>query len=267
MTQSTKVGTENFKTGISVNLTNDYDKFKIIDGNRPPNPKHIIRLYNSIIENGLLCNPIIVNDKYEIIDGQHRFFASKKANISFFYIMVDDYGLKDVHTLNLNQKNWTKKDYMDGYADMGVESYSKLREFVEKNAEFNFHDCISFCSNISSANGSSFSSKVRRINNGLSNQNEVFEEGTWVGKDFLLAQEWASKISEIKDYFDGYNKSVFVGTMIIILQNESFNFNEFIGKLKIQPKALYDCANREQCKLMVENVYNYKRREKVSLRY
>lgn len=264
---STNVDIKNFKTGISVNLTNDYDRFKIIEGNRPPNPKHLNRLYNSILENGLLCNPIIVNANYEIIDGQHRFFASKKANISFFYIMVDDYGLKDVHTLNLNQKNWTKKDFMDGYAEMGSEAYIKLRDFVTKNPGFTFHDCISFCSNVSSSNSSSFTSKHRNENGNVSKLSEVFEEGTWKGKDFELAQEWADKISQLKDYFTGYNKSVFVGTMIIILQNESFNFNEFVNKVKIQPKALYDCANREQCKLMIENVYNYKRREKVSLRY
>jgi hypothetical protein len=253
-------------TGIKVYKSNNYDNFKIIEGNRPPNPKHVNRLYQSIVEHGLLCNPIIVNKKYEIIDGQHRYLACKKAGISVYYIMLDDYGLTDVHTLNLNQKNWTKKDFMDGYADMGEESYIKLRLFSQKNSDFAFTDCISLCSNNSTASGS-FMNQKNRQNDSVVKVSQSFEEGTWKGKDFELAQTWADKIREVKTYFDGYNKSVFVGTMVIMLQNKSFDFNEFMAKLKIQPKALYDCANREQCKLMIENVYNYRRREKVGLRY
>lgn len=255
-------------TGINVYVTNDYSKFKSIDGNRPPNPKHINRLYNSILDNGLLCNPIIVNRSYEIIDGQHRFFAAKKANISFYYIMLDGYTLADVHTLNLNQKNWTKKDFMEGYADMGEISYIKLRTFIENNADFSFTDSISLCSNKSTSSGSFANQKNRGVNgDSVMKMSQVFEEGTWKGRDFDIAQEWADKIRDFKQFFTGYNKSVFVGTMIQILQNENYNHKEFLGKLKTQTNALYDCANREQCKLMIENIYNFRRREKVSLRY
>jgi hypothetical protein len=253
-------------TGITVYSSKDYEKFKIIEGNRIANPKHVNRLYQSIMDNGLLCNPIIVNKKYEIIDGQHRFLAAKKADIKIFYIMLDDYNLSDVHTLNLNQKNWTKKDFMDGFADMGLESYIKLKAFCEKNSDFTFTDCIALCSNKSTANSSSISHK-NRLDNKAYNMSEVFEEGTWIGKDFDLAQKWAENIRETKKHFSGYNKSVFVGTMIIMLQNDSFEITEFLNKLSIQPKVLYDCANREQCKLMIENIYNYRRREKISLRY
>ena len=113
--------------------TNDLSVFNQIKGNRPPNPQHIRRLADSIKTNGILQNPIIVNEKMDVIDGQHRLLAAKEANSSVFYIVVDGYELNEVQVLNLNQKNWTSKDFLEGYADMGIESYVKLRNFYKEN--------------------------------------------------------------------------------------------------------------------------------------
>ena len=71
----------------------------------------------------------------------------------------------------------------------------------------------------------------------------------------------------IKTYYLGYNRSIFVGTMIGMLNNDKFDFNEFMHKLRLQPTALVDCANREQYKTLIEDIYNYKSRNKISLRY
>jgi hypothetical protein len=244
--------------------TNDLSIFKQIGGNRVPNPQHVKRLKTSIIENGMLCNPILVNEKMEVIDGQHRLLASKEAGSSVYYIILNGYSLSEVHTLNLNQKNWTKKDFMDGYADMGIESYAKLRQFVKKHEDFTFTDCIAFCSN-NTAHAPS-GNKSRLVNPELSTQ-EVFEEGTWKGKDFNLANEWAEKIRLIKPYYINYNRSTFVLTMIGMFKNEIFDYSEFMHKIRLQPKALVDCANREQQKLLIEEIYNFKSRNKVNLRY
>ena len=51
--------------------TNDYDIFQHIDGNRNVNKLHLKRLKESIHEEYIPV-PIVVNSKYQIIDGQHR---------------------------------------------------------------------------------------------------------------------------------------------------------------------------------------------------
>ena len=245
--------------------TNDLSIFKEISGNRVPNPQHIKRLKTSILQNGMLCNPILVNENYKVIDGQHRLLASKEANSFIYFIILNGYNLNQVHTLNLNQKNWTKKDFMDGYADMGIESYIKLREFIQINTDYNFTDCISLCSNVS-GNNNTTAQLNRLVNPELSNMN-IFEDGTWKGRDFELAQEWSEKIRLIKPYYLGYNKSIFVKTMITLFKNENFDYSEFMHKIRLQPKALVDCANVEQQKLLIEEIYNYKSRNKINLRY
>lgn len=121
------------------------------------------------------------------------------------------------------------------------------------------------CSNVT---GVTYNSIVQTLRNDkIIKVSEVFESGTWKGKDFDLAKEWANKIRMIKPYYLGYNRSTFVGTMIGLFQKENFDFNEFMHKLRLQPTALVDCANREQYKTLIEDIYNWKRSQKVNLRY
>lgn len=245
--------------------TSNLSIFKPIDGNRIPNLQHVKRLSDSIRVYGMKCNPILVNEKMEVIDGQHRLMAAKEANSFVYYIIIDGYSLDEVHTLNLNQKNWSKKDFMEGYANMGIESYIKLKNFVEKNDDYAFNDCIALCSNISASGGFQLSNQIRTET--TRNISEIFEKGTWKGKDFNIAQDWANKIRMIKPYYAGYSRSSFVGTIIMLLNNDKFDFNEFMHKLRIQPTALVDCANREQYRTLIEDIYNYRSRNKVNLRY
>ena len=236
--------------------TSDLTIFKQIDGNRVPNLQHVKRLADSIRVYGMKCNPILVNEQMEVIDGQHRLMAAKEAESFVYYIIVDGYSLNEVHTLNLNQKNWTKKDFMEGYAKMGLESYVKLKTFILKNDDFSLATCIGFCSNTTDSS-----------HNRLGKHTEAFEDGTWNGKNFELGQEWANKIRMIKPYYNGYNGASFVGTMITLFRNDKFDFNEFMHKLRLQPTALVDCVNREQYKTLIEDIYNYRSRNKINLRY
>jgi len=255
-----------FQSSQEVNTvykTNDLSVFNQIVGNRPPNPQHIRRLVGSIKENGVLQNPIIVNEKMDVIDGQHRLMAAKKSFSSIFYIVVKGYSLNEVQVLNINQKNWTKKDFMEGYADMGVEPYLKLRNFTRRNTAFNITDCIAMCSNKATSSGSDVNGKYR--GDVVMKMKEVFEEGTWVGRDFEEAQESANKLMMLKRFYSGYKRSTFVSTMLGLFQNENFDFTEFLGKLKLQ--KIEDCISVAQYKLLIEDIYNYRRREKVSLRY
>ncbi len=235
--------------------THDLSIFTQIDGNRVPNLQHIKRISDSIRVYGMKCNPILVNEKMEVIDGQHRLMAAKETKSFVYYIIVDGYKLDDVHTLNLNQKNWTKNDFMEGYANIGVKDYVMIRQFYRKNDDFKLIDCIALCSN-------------NTVNSGTTNNGQKpFENGDWKCKDLETAQEWASKIRMVKTYYSGYNRSSFIGTMIGLLKNHKFDFNEFMHKLRLQPTALVDCANREQYKTLIEDIYNYKSRNKISLRY
>ena len=79
---------------------------------------HINRLKKSMADN-YLFTVIIVNENYEIIDGQHRFDVIK-IKTPLHYIMCCGYGLNEVHILNQNSKTWNADDYATGYCNLGL---------------------------------------------------------------------------------------------------------------------------------------------------
>jgi len=246
--------------------TSDLSIFNQLKGNRPPNPQHIARLCASIEKNGVLQNPIIVNEHMDVIDGQHRLLAAEKSISSIYYMIVEGYGLNEVQVLNLNQKNWKMKDFMDGYADMGIESYLKLRNFMKDYSDFSISNCISLCSN-KTTTSSYRASTAYRSDRAPYNMSEVFEEGTWKGGDFILARNNADKLTMIKPYYDGYNRSNFVSSILGLLTKDNFDFNKFLSKVKSQSHKMYHCATVAQYKSLIEEIYNYRSKVKVNLRY
>ena len=250
---------------MKVNITQDLTIFKFLKGNRPPNPQHIKRLAASIKRYGMLINPILVNENHEIIDGQHRYLAAKETSSPIYYIIVSGYQLEQVHTLNMNQKNWTAKEFLHGYANMDLKDYIILRDFWQKHNWLRLTDAIALCSNTTGSN-----TQTLKINKSgrVENRSKDFKAGTWTVGDMQLAETNALKIKSIEPFFqDGYNDSRFIGTMLTLFNNEKFSHDTFIQKLKLQRTALTKCTNREQYKLLIEDIYNFKNRNKVNLRY
>ena len=69
-----------------INYTSNYGMFKFLDQNRETMDKHIADLAASIKESGQI-HAIVVNDKFEIIDGQNRFKACKLLGVPVMYII------------------------------------------------------------------------------------------------------------------------------------------------------------------------------------
>jgi len=111
--------------------TTDYKIFKSVKGNRKVNARHVERLTASVADNNMLeTNPIIVNDKMEIIDGQHRLAAASALAVPIFYVILPLADLGQVQLMNANMKPWSMEDYLDSYISMGNAHYKKLREFT-----------------------------------------------------------------------------------------------------------------------------------------
>jgi hypothetical protein len=233
-------------------FTRDLSKFVTMNGNRVTNPKHVERIALSQEQNGVLMNPIIVNSLWEVVDGQHRLEASKLNGVGVYYIVAPNYSLDEVHALNLNQKNWGSKDYLQGYADMGLKQYVKLQSFMLENPEFSIAISISICDAKTYDSGS---------------YTRQFNSGEWQAGDFKAAQKNADKLKLIGSIYEGFNRRSFVAAMLTIFSNKNFDFNEFMHKLRLQPNALVDCVSVTQYKVLIEDIYNYRRREKVSLKY
>jgi hypothetical protein len=231
-----------------VHTTSDYFLFKSIDGNRNLNLLHLNRLKQSMSDN-YLFTIMIVNENNEIIDGQHRFECCKDLNLPINYIKIPGYGLNEVHILNQNSKTWNCNDYCEGYINLGYKDYAVFKEFIDKYKIGHF-EAMSLLS------GSHIKTTA-----------EFFNSGNFKVKSLKHAEDTMEKILMIEPYYVGIRRRSFLWAMMGLLKNENFYFTEFLQKLKIQPTALQDCNNITNYKILIEEIYNYRRKEKVNLRF
>lgn len=117
------------KTIGKIYETNDYDKFKRLEGNR--DVKNSKKIVQSISEVGYILSPILVNENYEVIDGQNRLDALEELGLPVFYIMQKGIGLKECMALNINQTNWNTEQFVASYALRGNESYIRLQSLIK----------------------------------------------------------------------------------------------------------------------------------------
>jgi hypothetical protein len=232
-----------------VQTTTNYSMFTPIDGNRTLNELHKNRLRKSMEQN-YLFTVIIVNEKKEIIDGQHRFTCIKELDLPLHYIVCEGYGIKEVHILNENNKTWNMDDYLDGYCKLGYDDYILYKSFKDKY-KFNHNVCISLLSKV-------FNKRYF----------QDFSKGLFKVENYKKGCEIADCLMRIAPFYKGYSRREFVSVIIsLIKNNKKFDFDHFLTKVKKQPTSLVDCTTQDSYRMLIEDIYNYKSRDKVNLRY
>lgn len=246
---------------LKVNVTTDLNQFSLFKSNRNVNLAHVKAIEMSIASKGLLCKPIIVNEKMQVVEGQHRLEACKNINSPIYYIIVKDYNVREIYAFNTSHKNWGGVEYLESYAKMGVESYIKLQKFMHKHPTFSFFVCKSLCANKNNNGRHTYSENTRIY------RKDDFVDGKWETADMELAEEYAQRLYIIGEYFKLATNASFVTCMIYLFNKSIFDFEVFIRKLKLQPLALKKCANGKQYTELIEEIYNYKSKNKISLKY
>lgn len=231
---------------LQVKETKNYEMFSSINGNRPKNELHLKRLKKSM-EEELLVSPIIVNEKYEVIDGQHRLQISEELRLPVRYIVCEGYGLNEVQRLNQNSKDWKMIDFISGYAELGNKEYQYLLKFHEDTG-LTITTCVTLLSNSGSAT------------------NDI-RNGVWVAKHKKRANTIYEWLQIIKTYYKGIERKGFVMAMMHLYKREEFSISQLVGKIALQPTSLVDCVRSEEYIILLESIYNYKSRNKVNLRY
>ena len=115
----------------NIMVTENSDMFKKIGGNRKINKANYSKIVKSMKEEQLII-PIVVNEKYEIIDGQHRFTACKDLGKPVYFYMVRGYGLEQVKRANIASSNWKKENYLDMFVAENNEVYKEFEEIKER---------------------------------------------------------------------------------------------------------------------------------------
>lgn len=109
--------------------TIDYNMFKTTGYNRAINQNNVNRLIKSISAHNMLeQHPIIVNENFEVIDGQHRLAACRKLKIPCYFTVAEGYKPIDMILLNTNSLQWLARDYLNYFVAQGNINYIYLRD-------------------------------------------------------------------------------------------------------------------------------------------
>lgn len=228
---------------LKIYKTVDYDMFNLLGGNRNINLKNANRIISSMKAN-FIINPIIVNEKYEIIDGQHRHYACKELNIPIYYIVQEGLGLKDCQLMNCNSKTWSSEDFLNGYCELGKKDYLILRDFAKKHNHLSIQLCeVLLASNVN-------------IGNILHSK---FKEGTFEVKNEERANNIATMIRDFECY-QPYGLRIFFMSLIKLMSDERYDHSRMLNKLSYQNSKLQKEVNIASYMQTLNDIYNYKAR-------
>ena len=112
-----------------------FDRFKFLPTNRKTYDNQVHRLMGLLKEPRGQRDPVKINKRWEVIDGQHRIQAAIKGQIdAIMVLMQENATIDDVIVMNTSQKKWCWQDYLKTHSHESRPShgeYKKLSKFME----------------------------------------------------------------------------------------------------------------------------------------
>lgn len=235
-----------------IQRTKDYSIFKFLEYNRAINACNLENIMHAISINNLLhSQPIIVNEAYEVIDGQHRLLAASKLEVEIFYIVVPGITKDSMVSLNSNKSSWKADDYFRYWLNQGAIEYIKLNDFMRKH-KLTLATGIAICDMWRSVKA------TKRFRDGefVFNMNltdEIIE----------MVREVVAMIKERKKESQYVASAMFFKSLTLFLSTDSMNFDKFKERIQKQIPYIGPQSSLQSYVTMWTDIYNYKKRIKI----
>lgn len=231
-----------------IQKTTEYGRFKFSEENRDLDLKHVQELINSITEKNLLSsNPIIVNSKMEIMDGQHRYEAAKFLETTLYFKEDNNFKPNDIARINTVNRKWQLEDYLKHFRSQGNGEYAAIDNFIH---QYNV--------NIYSAIGL-LSGRTAQPNNELVSR---FKDGKFVVKDYEHAIHVLTVRNDFGNYStDFYKSKMFLNVVSKLVKDPEYNHQKMITQIQNQSRAFVKCTTVIQYLEMLTEIYNYRVRK------
>ena len=233
--------------------TTNYKMFRYYNSNRDVNQGHLKKIAKSIaIHPELLpTRPILVDKKFNIIDGQHRFEACKQLKLPVYYEVFEEGKDENAITLNIDSRPWTLDDYAKFYATKGNKHYKKFLEAMENYPKLGASVIHSFMSaTVMGGNAS------KRFKNGgfVSIEKEEYEPLLDAFDEIIDLLD--SGMSKRRAALDAWRK---------VLKAPNYDHKRMLAKLNDAPiDTMYNPSGSTKDILRdIEDIYNYRFHEGV----
>lgn len=235
--------------------TTEYELFKPHGEQQAMQPAHVKRLIKSMKDCGgfIPANPIHVykEGKYlRVIDGHHRLRAAMTLGIPVYYIIGTKEDAWLIAPKNWAVRKWQADAFINMYASRGIKDYVTLVSYIKKGLPEKF--AISLLSGETTASG---------------NQNDSIRNGTYKVKSTKYADEVLRIINNTASYNEEAKGRAFLSSIAILIRLPEFNADTLISRIQTNPRMLVKCATREQMLDLIEEIYNFRAREKANLAF
>lgn len=222
--------------------TRNYSIFKFMDDNRTINVANLTRIMESMSKEQLII-PIIVNEDYEIIDGQHRFKACEKLDLPVYFIMVEGYDSNQMILANAGGgRKWFAKDYLEHYCVKGNNDYLKIQEII---SEYNIN-VYDFLKILSFVRGQKNTLVKKEFIDGV-----ISLDGADLVVSFLLG------LQDFKQY-SFYNNGHFVSAFMKLYFHEDYEHDYMVRKLATYGHNLKPAySSEEYLSLLCNKIYSF----------
>lgn len=235
---------ETAPTVTTVQSTTRYGKFKFLDANREVNESHVNAIKRSLNNNGNFteAQPIIVNERFQIIDGQHRFTALKELDLPVFYTVLAGAGAEQAQHMNLLQRPWNTTDYLKVYTAQGRQPYIIFNELVEE-----YPDVSATLINVYVAGGE---------RNGM---HSAFRRGELEMSEELQAvvRERLDKLMEMRAICTAFQKRAVATALVKAILSEGYSHKKMLEKVQQQAADIKAYQSVPDNLRQLENVYNW----------
>lgn len=221
--------------------TEDYGQFNYLKENRRINQRNYSKLLSSMKEQQLVI-PILVNEKFQIIDGQHRFEACRELKMPVYYFIVPGYGISEVKRANMVSCNWVKEDFLNMHVSDNVKAYIEFKGLTDRFG-------------ISTNNLLKVFSQAQNINQALIGKQ--FEDGTFEieGRDGVV--EFLIALNDY-DFFKPYKTTQFVAAFMKLFFHPEYDHSKMKERLKAR-MAAFEKKNTidEYLVMLTKQVYSF----------
>lgn len=231
-------------TNTQITVSNDYTKFTTVTGNRQVRQAHVKKIRSSIEQDpeSIKYNPILVNEKYQVIDGQHRLEAMKQLDLPVYYIQVDGLKLHDVQKLNSVAKMWQPIDYAKAFSLLGNTNYTRyvdIKEGTYKQYSLN-HDSLL---------------KYLALDNPITSQS--FNEGRLKVDDFSRSLELLIQLHEVGAFYPRFNIRSFALAFLRLARDERYDHKRMLEKVSKYVSMIEDYSKEMDYYKALIRVYNH----------
>lgn len=223
----------------------NYDIFVKLDDNRDVLSGRLGKIVASISERYIL-NPIIVNEKFEIIDGQGRYEALKKLKRPIHYIIAPGATSDDCRRMNKYNTKWGKLDFAKSYAKAGKRSYANLLKACKDTS-------LSISRALRLANHS-------RTSNARVDETTLFETGglVFTDDDVVLVGNVCKEIESVVEalQFSGRINDAFCTGVKVCMETKGYKHERMIANCQKCRSTFTQMARLGDQLIEFERIYN-----------